>query len=91
MKSTITTNTYYREDCVIKETIVDGDVFEIVEQYFDEDGYLIYERTCDYSTEELMKLRRQQERKEKYQKENKKKTDKQSKVNKKLEKNRKRL
>ena len=56
MKSTIITNTYYREDCVIRETIVDGDVFEIVEQYFDEDGYLIYEYKHDYSSGKLLKI-----------------------------------
>ncbi len=56
MKSTITTNTYYRNDMIIKETIVDGDIFEIVEQYLDENGDLIYEYKHDYSPGKLMKI-----------------------------------
>lgn len=56
MKSTITTNTYYRNDMIIKETIVDGDIFEIVEQYMDENGDLIYEYKHDYSTGSLLKI-----------------------------------
>ena len=56
MKSTITTNTYYRNDMIIKETIVDGDIFEIVEQYLDENGELIYEYVHDYSPGKLLKI-----------------------------------
>ena len=56
MKSTITTNTYYRKDMIIKETIVDGDIFEIVEQYLDENGDLVYEYKHDYTPGELQKI-----------------------------------
>lgn len=56
MKSTITTNTYYKNDMIIKETIVDGDIFEIVEQYLDENGDLIYEYKHDYSSGKLLKI-----------------------------------
>ena len=56
MKSTITTNTYYKKDMIIKETIVDGDIFEIVEQYLDENGDLIYEYKHDYTPGKLMKI-----------------------------------
>lgn len=56
MATRIETNTYFKKDMVIKETIVDGDIFEIIEQYLDENGELIYEYKHDYDTEELKKI-----------------------------------
>lgn len=56
MAARIETNTYYRPGMIIKETIVDGDIFEIVEQYLDENGELIYEYKHDYTVEELKKI-----------------------------------
>lgn len=122
MATTILTNTYYKDDMIFKETIVDGEVYEIVEQYLDEEGNLIYEYKHDYTPGELLKMhreleqqkhdldyygakgvirildaneRREQEekrRKEKEAKERKEKNKAQynKKLNKKLEKNRKR-
>lgn len=57
MATTIQTNTYYKDDMVIKETIVDGDIFEIVELYLDEEGEVIYEYKHDYGTNQLLKIR----------------------------------
>ena len=59
MATTIQTNTYYKDDMVIKETIVDGDIFEIVELYLDEEGEVIYEYKHDYGTNQLLKIRNQ--------------------------------
>ena len=59
MATTIQTNTYYKDDMVIKETIVDGDIFEIVELYLDEEGEVIYEYKHDYRTNQLLKIRNQ--------------------------------
>ena len=57
MATTIQTNTYYKDDMIIKETIVDGDIFEIVELYLDEEGEVIYEYKHDYGTNQLFKIR----------------------------------
>lgn len=57
MATTIQTNTYYKDDMIIKETIVDGDIFEIVELYLDEEGEVIYEYKHDYGTNQLLKIR----------------------------------
>lgn len=59
MATTIQTNTYYKDDMIIKETIVDGDIFEIVELYLDEEGEVIYEYKHDYGTNQLFKIRNQ--------------------------------
>ena len=59
MATTIQTNTYYKDDMIIKETIVDGDIFEIVELYLDEEGEVIYEYKHDYGTNQLLKIRNQ--------------------------------
>lgn len=59
MATTIQNNTYYKDDMVIKETIVDGDIFEIVELYLDEEGEVIYEYKHDYGTGQLLKIRNQ--------------------------------
>ena len=59
MATTIQTNTYYKDDMIIKETIVDGDIFEIVELYLDEEGEVIYEYKHDYRTDQLLKIRNQ--------------------------------
>lgn len=59
MATTIQTNTYYKDDMVIKETIVDGDIFEIVELYLDEEGEVIYEYKHDYTPGQLLKIRNQ--------------------------------
>ena len=59
MATTIQTNTYYKDDMVIKETIVDGDIFEIVELYLDEEGEVIYEYKHDYGANQLLKIRNQ--------------------------------
>ena len=57
MATTIQTNTYYKDDMIIKETIVDGDIFEIVELYLDEEGEVIYEYKHDYRPSQLLKIR----------------------------------
>lgn len=59
MATTIQTNTYYKDDMIIKETIVDGDIFEIVELYLDEEGEVIYEYKHDYGTNQLLKIRKE--------------------------------
>ena len=59
MATTIQTNTYYKDDMVIKETIVDGDIFEIVELYLDEEGEVIYEYKHDYTAGKLLHIRNQ--------------------------------
>lgn len=59
MATTIQTNTYYKDDMVIKETIVDGDIFEIVELYLDEEGEVLYEYKHDYTPGKLLKIRNQ--------------------------------
>ena len=59
MATTIQTNTYYKDDMIIKETIVDGDIFEIVELYLDEEGEVIYEYKHDYGTNQLLNIRNQ--------------------------------
>jgi hypothetical protein len=59
MATTIQTNTYYKNDMVIKETIVDGDIFEIVELYLDEEGEVIYEYKHDYGTAKLLEIRKE--------------------------------
>ena len=59
MATTIQTHTYYKDDMIIKETIVDGDIFEIVELYLDEEGEVIYEYKHDYGTNQLLKIRNQ--------------------------------
>ena len=59
MATTIQTNTYYKDDMIIKETIVDGDIFEIVELYLDEEGEVIYEYKHDYGANQLFKIRNQ--------------------------------
>ena len=56
MATTIQTNSYYKDDMIIKETIVDGDIFEIVELYLDEEGEVIYEYKHDYSPGKLLKI-----------------------------------
>lgn len=122
MATTIQTNTYYKDDMIVKETIVDGDIFEIVELYLDEEGEVIYEYKHDYTPGKLLNIRNQilegthkledygiqgtlkqikaDERKQQIEKQNKEreKRDKKQKnkeqynkkLNKKLEKNRKR-
>lgn len=52
----IETNTYYKEDMIIKETIVDGDIFEIVELYLDKEGEVIYEYKHDYTAGKLLRI-----------------------------------
>lgn len=59
MATTMQTNTYYKDDMIIKETIVDGDIFEIVELYLDEEGEVIYEYKHDYGTNQLLKIRKE--------------------------------
>lgn len=59
MATTIQTNTYYKDDMIIKETIVDGDIFEIVELYLDEEGEVIYEYKHDYTPGKLLHIRNQ--------------------------------
>ena len=59
MATTIQTNTYYKDDMIIKETIVDGDIFEIVELYLDEEGEVIYEYKHDYTPGKLLNIRKQ--------------------------------
>lgn len=59
MATTIQTNTYYKDDMIIKETIVDGDIFEIVELYLDEEGEVIYEYKHDYTSGKLLNIRNQ--------------------------------
>lgn len=59
MATTIQTNTYYKDDMIIKETIVDGDIFEIVELYLDEEGEVIYEYKHDYTPGKLIQIRNQ--------------------------------
>lgn len=54
--SAIQNNTYYKDDMIIKETIVDGDIFEIVELYLDEEGQVVYEYKHDYTPHELQKI-----------------------------------
>lgn len=77
----------YTEDgyTEIIETYVDEDLFEIIERYYDNDNYLIYEYVHDKTPGQLLKEAREREEQPK-----KKQNTKQIKLNKKLEKNRKR-
>lgn len=72
----------YTEDgyTEIIETYVDEDLFEIIERYYDNDNYLVYEYVHDKTPGQLLKEAREREQPKK----------KQNKLNKKLEKNRKR-
>ena len=77
----------YTEDgyTEIIETYVDEDLFEIIERYYDNDNYLIYEYVHDKTPGQLLKAAKEREQQPK-----KPQNTKQSKLNKKLEKNRKR-
>lgn len=76
----------YTEDGYIEiiETYVDDDLFMIIERYYDNDNYLVYEYSRDKAPGQLLKesINREQPKK--------KQNTKQDKINKKLEKNRKR-
>ncbi len=61
MATTIQTNTYFKDDMIFKETIVDGEVYEIVEQYLDEEGEVIYEYKHDYSPGKLLQMHKELE------------------------------
>lgn len=78
----------YTEDgyTEIIETYVDDDLFEIIERYYDNDNYLIYEYIHDKTPGQLLKAAKEREQ----VKPKKKQNTKQDKLNKKLEKNRKR-
>lgn len=78
----------YTEDgyTEIIETYVDDDLFEIIERYYDNDNYLIYEYIHDKTPGQLLKAAKEREQ----PKPKKKQNTKQDKINKKLEKNRKR-
>lgn len=80
-------NKYCREDGYLEtiETYVDGDLFEIIERYYDNDNYLVYEYVHDKTPGQLLKAAEKREQQPK-----KKQNTKQDKLNKKLEKNRKR-
>lgn len=76
----------YTEDgyTEIIETYVDEDLFEIIERYYDNDNYLIYEYVHDKTPGQLLTEAKNREQPKKKQ------NTKQDKLNKKLEKNRKR-
>lgn len=76
----------YTEDgyTEIIETYVDDDLFEIIERYYDNDNYLVYEYVHDKTPGQLLAAARNREQPKKKQ------NTKQDKLNKKLEKNRKR-
>ena len=80
-------NKSYTEDgySEIIETYVDDDLFEIIERYYDNDNYLVYEYAHDKTPGELLKTANERELPKK-----KVQITKQDKLNKKLEKNRKR-
>lgn len=80
-------NKSYTEDgySEIIETYIDDDLFEIIERYYDNDNYLVYEYVHDKTPGELLKTANERELPKK-----KVQITKQDKLNKKLEKNRKR-
>lgn len=106
MGSTVKEVKSYRKGCMITETIVDGDLYKITEEYRDNKGNVVYIYEYFPTVEEILahynkskkitpvewlkkqKAETEEEKKEKCQKINKE-IHKQ-KVNKKLEKNRKR-
>lgn len=85
---TIIVKQSHTEDGYIEiiETYVDGDLFKTVERYYDNDNYLIYEYIHDKTPDQLLKAAKEREQ----VKPKKKQNTKQDKLNKKLEKNRKR-
>lgn len=55
MGNTITENKKYRPGLVITETIVDGDIFKITEEYKDDKGEVVYIREYYPTPKELIK------------------------------------
>ena len=51
----VQTNKKYRQGCEITETIVDGDIFKITEEYKDDAGNVVYIYEYYPTTGELMK------------------------------------
>ena len=51
----VQTNKKYRQGCEITETIVDGDIFKITEEYKDDKGNVVYIYEYYPTTGELMK------------------------------------
>ena len=51
----VQTNTKYRQGYVITETIVDGDIHKITEEYKDDEGNVVYIYEYYPTTGELMK------------------------------------
>ena len=51
----VQTNKKYRQGYVITETIVDGDIFKITEEYKDDEGNVVYIYEYYPTTVELMK------------------------------------
>lgn len=71
---------------VITDVYIDGDLFQSKEEYYDKDGYLVYEYIYDKSPGQLLKVILKREQPE----ENKPDTQRRDKINKKLNKNRRR-
>lgn len=61
MGNTIKENKKYRQGCVITETIVDGDIFKITEEYKDDKGEVVYIYEYYPTTGELMKAKKERE------------------------------
>lgn len=57
-------NKKYRQGYVITETIVDGDIFKITEEYKDDKGEVVYIYEYYPRTDEVLKAQRQKERKD---------------------------
>ena len=51
----VQTNKKYRQGCEITETIVDGDIFKITEEYKDDAGNVVYIYEYYPTTGQLMK------------------------------------
>ena len=55
-------NKKYRQGYVITETIVDGDIFKITEEYKDDKGEVVYIYEYYPTTEELRKAQKEKEK-----------------------------
>lgn len=66
MSGIVTTNKKYRPGVITTETIVDGDVWKVVEEYTDDDGQVVYVREYDYSPATLMRRSKEKDQKKNF-------------------------
>ena len=57
----VQTNKKYRQGCVITETIVDGDIHKITEEYKDDEGNVVYIYEYYPTTGQLMKAQKEKD------------------------------